>query len=490
MIAPSAGSGSLIRPRPRRELDPARQRTLEIAAACLLALVLGWAVASLGAKIAVGLMFVPLAAAVLLARPFLLFCVSMVVGIVFPFTENAGFAQAGWFRVAAAGALATIAVVLLRTRLRPRPNVVDLAVGGFLALTVGSWLTYHHSGSLADTVNPILPFAFYFAARLVRREALWTVLWVIAGAGAIGGLSVLYEFLVTKAPLFIPPNLYLWNASSLTVYRPGGVFESPPAAAAIMSMATLCTIPLIERYRGRARLAAVAIAAIGIVSCFVTYTRAGIIGLGLGLVLFGLLGGSRVATPRRTAVTALVVVVAGAALFVPVIKHTRWYTAGIARQGNFSARVSYWTLAKPLITDSPGDFVLGRGPNSLPNGQKVATGRIGLGLAGAPVLTQIGPHSQYVRILLEQGALGLALIVLWMVGAPLRAIWFMRRAGPTVRPIIAALVAATASFAIVSAVDDSMRHQPTLTMAALVTGLLVAAVRPREQDEAPAEARS
>lgn len=472
-----ATAGGALRARPQRDADDRRRQALELLVACLLALFAGYVLAKRGPTVAFALVCVPLVLYVLLSRAFWMFGVALVVGLIFPYTENIGFSQAASFRVAAAGAVAAIGIVVLRSDVRIRPTFVDVAVAGFLGLTVVSWLTYHTSGSATTTLNPLLPFAFYFAARLVRRASLWNVLWIVTAAGAAGALTVLYEYFVTQSPLFLEKATYLYNESSTTIYRPGGVFESPPAASVALSIAALCALPLIERHRGGRRAAAAACASISVVALFLTFTRVGLIGFAAGLLLFGLLGGSQIVTPRRTAIAAVFVAAAIAALFLPTVQHTRWYQQGIVRRGNFSARVSYWTLAKPLITDSTGHLLLGRGANALPTeGQPVTTNRVGAGLAGTPVLTKVGPHSQYVRILLEQGLVGLVLLVLWLLGAPLYAIGHLRRAGP-VRPIVAALVGSTASFIALSFVDDSLRQPQTVVAGAVVTGLLVAAAR-------------
>src|SRR5204862_511540 len=150
---------------------------------------------------------------------------------------------------------------------------------------------------------------------------------------------------------------------------------------------------------------------------FVTFTRAGYLGVAAGALVFFLLGGSSVVTPARAAVGALVVMAVVALVVLPRIEGTRLFNEGIVHPGTLTARVSYWSLARPLITDSREHLLFGRGVNALPTGNKTAADPLSGGLAATPLLTTIGPHSQYVRILLEQGLLGISLMAVWLLGS-------------------------------------------------------------------------
>jgi hypothetical protein len=440
--------------------------------AAVAATLLGYSVGRFGIPLAAMLILLPLGAFVLFERPFVVFAGSIVVALAFPYTIAVGTSEAAGFRIAAAGALAAAVVYALRTRARVRLNYVDFALAAFLGMSVASWIV-SGEGSAKDTLNPLLPCAFYVAARTLSPERIWQALWVIAGAGVIGASSVLYEFFVTKAPLFVPSSEYLWNSSAETIFRPGGVYGSPPGAVVVLTMTVLCTLPLIARHRGLARVAAAGCIAFSTAGAVATFTRAGLIGLAAGFVVYSFLSGSRALSPRRVLVGATVVTVLLATVVLPKLETNTFFQQGVIRPGNLTERGSYWSLAAPLIVESRLHLAVGHGFNSLIVGRPGVDGTIGAGLSASPTLSKIGPHNQYVRTLLELGLIGSALMLVWLVGAPARAAARVRGA-PALRPVVAGLAGAVAAFMVAAFANDALRHPPSVAMAALVTGMLVA----------------
>jgi len=434
---------SIVRARPAA-VDLGRSAAMA-AVAAVSALLLGYILAVRGPAAAILLMALPALAIVLLAHPYWIFAGSVGVALLVPYTYSVGTAQAAAFRVAAAGALATTVVLLVRQRANLRVTFVDAAVATFLIMTVASWLATG-GGDAAVAINPIVPVAFYVGARALTVAAIWRTLWVVTVTGALATTTVLYELFVTRTPLFVPRAEYLWNTTSETIFRPGGVFGSPPGAAAVLSITALCGLALIVHHRGSARLVAIGCVAINVAGVIATFTRAGYLGLALGLVIFILLAGSRLVTPRRFVLGAATAAALFAVAFLPTLEATTWFQQGLLRQGNLQIRESYWSLARPLVTDSTQHVLVGHGVNSL--------------VAGNPDLNaSIGP--------------GLNVMLVWFVGAPARAVVRIHALPRELRPAVGALVAAIASFLAISFAGDSMRHPPTLAAVALATGMLV-----------------
>jgi O-antigen ligase len=157
---------------------------------------------------------------------------------------------------------------------------------------------------------------------------------------------------------------------------------------------------------------------------------------------------------------------------MPRVAGASWYQEGVLRQGTFSERQSYWAESWTLATDSTDHLVLGHGINSLVIGQSELPGTPDTDIAGFPELTVHGPHSQYVRTFVEEGLLGVALLLAWIGGSIVTGVRQAWRAGQD-RSLIAAAAAALISVAIVSFVDDTLRDPPTFVLVALLAGLLV-----------------
>jgi O-antigen ligase len=296
---------------------------------------------------------------------------------------------------------------------------------------------------------------------------------VLFGTGAAAALTVYLEFFITHRPLFSDPRGYLWAASTQTIFRPGGVFGSPPAAAGILSMTTLLGLSLLRRDgRPNARLAVLSLLLLGAGAILLTFTRAGIIGFCVGGVIYLLL--SQPLPRRALQLIGVAVVVFLIGIFsLPRLETSTSFQQGVLRKGTFGARISYWHEAWPMITDSSRHLFLGHGFNSLVVVNGEVPGRVDTEIAASPDLRQRGPHNQYVRTLLEEGLVGFALLMLWLLGTMRLGVVTLGRARPEQRQTIAAHVGAIASLVVVATAGDSLRHPGTLAVVALITGSLV-----------------
>ena len=356
-----------------------------------------------------------------------------------------------------------------------RATVADLAAAAYLLFAFISWfLTPHVRSSLQATINAMLPLAFYAYGRGLASRSTRSLAWVLTSSGAAVAMTVLFEYFIAHRPLFIDPTTYLWNAKGGLIFRPGGVFGSPPAAATVLAMTALIAFGLYSEARGIRRQLLVMMVALTVGGLFVTFTRAGLIAFAVGALAYVAL--VRPSVLPRAALGAMVATVAFAFVLMPRIANASWYQEGILRQGDLSARQSYWRQALPLITNSSTHLFVGHGINSLVIGRPELPGPPNADLAAAPTLLQIGPHNQYVRTLFEEGFVGLSILVTWLVAAIGAAVAVARNGRlDSGRQQSAACAAALIAFMVASSAGDSLRNPPTFAVAALIAGMAVTA---------------
>jgi O-antigen ligase len=286
-------------------------------------------------------------------------------------------------------------------------------------------------------------------------------------------LPLFYEFFVLHRPLFGNASTYQWSREAGSLFRPGGTFGSPPAAVTALSMTTLCGLVLLVRSSGGRRLVVWLGLAISVGGIIITFTRAGLIGFALGVMVFVALW-RPVALGRLTFGLVAVSVVFLLAV-LPHLAGKDWYQEGVTRHGNLADREFRWRSAWPVITNSTTHLVVGHGFNSLLVGRPTGlTGQPDADLAAVPILIRDSPHSQYIRTLLEQGLVGLGLLVAWLLGSVGRAVGAVRKATLRAedRALLAGCAAGIVSFMVVSSAGDGLRDPSSLAIVALLTGLV------------------
>lgn len=373
----------------------------------------------------------------------------------------------------------TLSAVLVNGR-RIRFTFVDWAVVAIVLAAVADWyLRGENFAGARATANVVTPLVFYFAARILtgpgRSDRM--IVWVLVVAGALASLTVFYEF-AKGAPVFQNPATYKWNSGLGSIFRPGGIYGSPPAAVIVLTMVALAGIPLLRETGGRRRLFLLSCLGLILAGAFVTFTRAGWIGCGAGFLTYLVMvtWRGRLRLPRWVAVVPLIGVAGLAAL--PVVSHTSWFQEGVTRGQTLQFRESYWAVTEPLITDTPAHLLFGRGLNSFTAAGEPALGSVQASLAEIPGPLAQTTHNQYLQTLVEQGVVGLALYVCWLLGTVATGFRSIRRVAPADRRIIAGLVGATVCFLVSSFADSSFLESGPFVVVALITGLVVSLSAP------------
>lgn len=414
----------------------------------------------------------PVAAGVLVLLPAVCYGLTRQLGgvigglallLVIPSWYTLGTPQAGVLRVACLFALTTWLFGQRR-----RLTWTDVALGALVLIAVaGLYLQDNQSHAGRILLSELEPLAFFLAARPLSTKAVARLLDVVFLLGTVGALSVLYEFAAGHL-IFQDPSNYYWNPSNTTIFRPGGVFGSPPAAATVLTLTALCGLPAIRRLSGWRRYVASACLLLTLVAMVSTFTRAALVAFALALLGYLWLSRSPLLRPAPV-ITGLTVLAVVALLLVPRIEGNVVLQRGLIRPGTFTARVSYWGLAMPIATASLKNFVLGIGSEAAE--VPLVGGTAPAPLAAAPVLIAHGTHNQYVLVLLEQGLLGLIALVAWLGTAFGTAVSAARG---TRDPVPSALAAGIVAFAVIMLADNTMLNGPSLALGALLTGLTVA----------------
>lgn len=392
-----------------------------------------------------------------------------------------GFAQLGSIRLAA---MLVMLALLLDLRASPhvsRLRLVDWAAVGLVAMTLLSWwLGPREPHSLRLVGNYLLPIIFFaggrrFAGRTGRR------LYAVAFVGtALASLTVLYEAFVAHRPLFSDPTSYYWLGSANSLFRPGGVFGSPPAAATVLAMVIPCGLLLVQRARGARRLALLSLLVVSFAALFVTYTRGPEIGLIVGVLVYAVLLGP--ATWARYAYATALAAVIVSVVLLPRVESSAWFQQGVVRQGTLASREAFWREARHAITDSTRHKLVGHGPASLEVGLPWLPGSPQPDIAIFPDLTFKGLQNEYLRILVELGAIGLALFLGWIGGTIVGGARAAFRDAPHRREI-AAGVAGCVAFAVTSLVGDTLWETQVFAVVALLSGVVISLASKRPDEE-------
>jgi len=371
-----------------------------------------------------------------------------------------------WLVVPTLGALGLVRGIA-RSRLRALDCVMFLLVSAFIA----SWALHRSLGVPSRWfIQGILPFGLYAWARLSLTERLLArVQWVILLAGAVGACTVLYEAASGHA-IFIDPLTYEWKGSISSIFRAGGVFGGAPTAATALAMVFLVSAPLVRGHRR----AVGALLLVILAGMLVTFDRAGLLGLIGGGVVFAVLLPYR--RWGRVALVAFALCIAAYAVTtssstLASLSTSKLVSRGIIRSNTIQARSALASSAFQVIGETTSSIAFGHGFDVF-----FGRGALPETVAQEPYLRQSGgPNDEYLRALLEQGIVGLALELAWLLGSVYLGVRTCLRIDPgsSRRAITAGLTAATVCFLLAAAGHDMAHNVAALSVAALMTGLLV-----------------
>lgn len=431
----------------------------------LLALAFGDVIARGKLTVAATLLLLPVAGWALSRRQGALLA-GLALVLLLPSWYTLGTAQAGVLRVACICALFT---VLLNRR--TQITRIDMALGAFVVIVVIGWLLQNnqtHVGRLVLT--ELQPVAFFLAARsLLPRDAQKAFAFAFF-LGTLGAITVLYELRLGHI-VFADPARYYWNGSETNIFRPGGIFGSPPAASTVLTFTALCGLPVLRRTSGWYRGFAGMCMGITLIAMVSTFTRTALIAFSVSLFAYLWISRSPMLNHQRV-VIGLAVLLLAFVFFLPRLESGRTFQEGVLRGGTFAARVEYWKLALPIAASNDHNLFFGIGSEAL---EVPTVGGTALSaIATSPVLIEHGTHNQYVLTLVEQGLVGLLALLAWLGMSFSVAVRYARASKD---PTIATAAAGLLAVAIIMLTDNMMLNGPSLALAMLFSGSVISISR-------------
>ena len=325
--------------------------------------------------------------------------------------------SSGWDEGLLLLALAWVFITRIKDRpaMEPADSPLDLPVVSFLAMCIALFvirmrLIHINIAGLRATAQYIL--WFFLATRLVRNDRQLRILYgVMVAVAAVIALHGVYQFIVA-API---PEHWVDQAEEAVRTRVYSIFGSPNIMGDFMVMFAPLAAALAYYFkRPLVKLICWGITGLMCLSCLFTMSRGAWVSMAVAIVIFSLL------VDRRLIVLMLVAFVF--ALFLPFVQNrigymfTSAYAESIARAGRpvrWAKAIHYLNVNSPLFG-------------------------IGFGMFGGAVAMQ-NPVSDwmeyfytdnyYVKILAENGYVGLISFVIMMVGVVWTGLrgWFRQR---------------------------------------------------------------
>ncbi|MCA1656368.1 MAG: O-antigen ligase family protein [Actinobacteria bacterium] len=435
------------------------------AAALAASLVLGAALVRVGAGLAVVPATLALAAALILPARYRGLLVGVVVALAVPSWWTVGTPQAAVFRVASV--LALVPLVLGPWRVR-----FSVADGLVLAFVVDSLLSGFFQSSAPGVgqfaLNLFVPLSFYVAARALPQRLQRRLVTAAVAAITVGAITVVVERFAGH-PLFQDPQSYSWLPTTLGVFRPGGIYGSPPAASLALAVGLLLAVSLrASAATGKRKVAVSAATGVMLLAMVLTFERSGMLGLAVGALVYLLLCGIDARALLRYSIVAGLVVVAVIVAY-PKVQANETFQKGVLRPGTLAGRTSIWQEELPIVGSSPGTATIGVGFGAtvlVRAGDTVPP----QALATHPRLISTSIHNQYLLILLEQGGIGLAIFLAFVAVVTRSGVRSGRR---THDRLTAGLTAAVVAVLVASLAMTPMLEYSSWILSLLLFGLLV-----------------
>lgn len=394
----------------------------------------------------------------------------LVLLLAVPSWYTLGSAQLSVARVSSLLAAFSFAVAITNRR-SMSVRAGDVAFTLYVVIVVLGWLLQDYQPHVGRVLTTeFTPIGFYLGARTIGSDKVRTVLLVVIAAGTFGALTVLYEF-ARGHVLFTNPQTYgLWSGGAGSVFRPGGIFGNPPEAATMLAFPILCGCACLRLVAARSRVPVLICIIICASAVVITFTRADMLGVGAGMIVFLLLTRPSAFRPLRI---AWLVLIATLALFatLPTLQGDTTFQQGILRSGSLASRESVWSLAIPIATASPVRFVFGSGTGILEAPFVSNESQIPAALATSPLTYTLGIQNQYLVTLFENGVIGLVALLAFLGIPCFRA---ARTAAATADPVRAALAASLVSVMVVMLANTALFSEPVFAMVLVALGLATA----------------
>ena len=210
-----------------------------------LALISAYILVHRSASLALALAALPLLVWTLL-RPSRGLGIGLVLTLAVPYWWSFGGRHAYQY----AAVLAAVSVLSAR---RLRLTLIDVALLTYTVVYLLGWiLQYDHPETVHIALGEVIPLGFYLGARAIPHRRFTAFMTLTLFAGTVGALTVIYEF-ARGHPIFTDPTKYLWNTLPGGLFRPGGIFGSPPGAATILMYVLFFGLAGLRSLRGKAR---------------------------------------------------------------------------------------------------------------------------------------------------------------------------------------------------------------------------------------------
>jgi len=342
----------------------------------------------------------------------------------------------------------------------------------------------------------------YLINNITTRLQLRTVVWGVFIGFIIGAVSVIAFFFLgygTKTDFFsfLKPQAQVSSSASsqlartkpehsvnLTIggensgrfsfekasgiKRSQGIFKHPAIPASLCGL----ILPIVLAYlvaakNNRYRLVFITVFVVGLAGLVLTFSRAGAMGLGAGIVTFIAIAGWSKFISRRLLVLSVTTLVLGAAVSLPALA----YYFG-TRPETYSMRFYLFEAAIMGYAQHP---FLGVGLNNSTGSMKA--GRQELTNRGIKMPDLEAADNLYLVTLTEVGPLGFAAFFLFFGGISVFALRTMKGASAETKPLLVGIVAGFASFAVQSLADDPLGGHPVAATWWLFVALIVVVVR-------------
>ena len=263
--------------------------------------------------------------------------------------------------------------------------------------------------------------------------------------------------------------------TEVSVKRSAGMFSHPAHAAYYMEF----VLPIVLGYlltmrRGLERLLLGALFAAGCAALYLTFSRAGLVGLSVGITTLIALAGWLRLISHRSLMWCVVIIAATVSVASPLLIYSL-----AARPESITTR---WELIQTALNTISQRPIFGGGLN---NSSAVVEGAHSVSTTSKGTQIQVRVvHNHYLIVLIEVGLVGFVLFFGFFWQVVVTAFRHMRAAEPEMKLLLTGTVSGLAAIAVHDLADPSGGH-PVVGMLWLFTALIIAGCRRVRAERAP-----